>query len=193
MAGVPPFEGQEANTCTRITCAVAPGSMTVVHDWICKAKRCLTAAECECASARTGAHRLTTRRVRASRVRRPKPRAECGSRDRGSARRLRTTPRPPSPHPRPVSRNQPITALRRMPPPSGRQVPAGEPLRVPRCHVARMESLLPLARTGARFLANPPEMSRKAVARVVPFSGYRHLENIETLKSRFGEPLFRGV
>jgi hypothetical protein len=56
-----------------------------------------------------------------------------------------------------------------------------------------MESLLLLARTGARSLANLLEMSRKAVAQKVPYLGYLCSEEIETLKSGFRERLFRGV
>jgi hypothetical protein len=40
--------------------------------------------------------------------------------------------------------------------------------------VEQPESLLPLALTRVRFPANPPEMSQKAVAIVIPFIGYLH-------------------
>jgi hypothetical protein len=146
------------------------GSRTVLHDWI-KATRGLSAAESGCASVRISAHPPTTPQVRASPVQRPTPRAGCVSTDRGNASRRETTPLPPSTHPQPGSRTQPTTARRRISPPSGRQVPAEEPLRVLRCCVERMESLLPLARIRARVQANPREMSRKAVAQEIPFSG----------------------
>src|SRR5437588_12923739 len=70
---------------------------------------------------------------------------------------------------------------------------AKEPRRVLQCHAARTESPPPLAGTGVRLLANHPEMSKKGVAQLFPFSGYRHSANIGTLKSGFAEPLFRGV
>ena len=56
-----------------------------------------------------------------------------------------------------------------------------------------MVLLRSLARTGVPFLASPPGMSKKGVAQLIPFSGYRHSANIETLKSGFAEPLFRGA
>jgi hypothetical protein len=45
----------------------------------------------------------------------------------------------------------------------------------------------------AQFQANPPEMSRKAVAQVAPYLGYLGSEQIETPKSGLLERLFRGV
>jgi len=61
------------------------------------------------------------------------------------------------------------------------------------CHVEGEQQLLLLAGIGARFQANPPEMSRKAVAQQVPFLGYGYSAHFETLKSRSRERLFRGV
>jgi len=132
--------------------------------------------------------------VRSSPVRRPKPRAGCVSTDRWDARRRDTSPLPPPSHPRPVSRSQPATALRR-PPQSNERRPLPEegPSLVLRSHVEQVESLPPLVRIRVRLLANPPEMSRKAVAQELPFLGYRYSEDIETLKSRLREPLFRGA
>src|SRR5712691_3868417 len=105
-----------------------------------------------------------------------------------------TAPRQPSAHPRLVSTNQPATAWRRRPrPPAEWPVPAEAPPAVLQSCSARVESLLRLARIRARFQANLPEMSRKAVAQEVPSLGYRCSEHIETPKSGLREPLFRGA
>jgi hypothetical protein len=156
-----------------------------------------TAEEFESASVRIDAHPRKTLQVRASLVRRPKPRAGCASKDRQDGDRQDaivrdTTPRPPSIHPRPVSRNQQATTRRcPRPPIAGRpiQAPAEAPSRV----LKWLESRLPIARIRALFQANPPEMSRKAVAREVPLSGYLSSERIETPRSGLREPLFRGA
>jgi hypothetical protein len=62
-----------------------------------------------------------------------------------------------------------------------------------RRHTELLESLLRLVSIGVRFLANRPEMSRKAVAQEVPYLGYLCSEQIETLKSGLQQRLFRGV
>lgn len=56
-----------------------------------------------------------------------------------------------------------------------------------------MEFLRSLAGIRVRLLANHPEMSKIDVAQLIPLSGYRHSENVETPKSRFSGPLFRGA
>lgn len=154
----------------------------------------LIAAEFECAFARTGAHLRTTPQARASPVRRPKPRAGCVSTDRGNARTRGISQPAQATRPQVVSRNRRATA---QPPPWPSIAEPGVPEEassgVLQSHIERLGSPPPLARIRARFLANPPEMSRKAVAQLVPFSGYRYSEDFETLKSGLLEPLFRGV
>src|SRR5437868_6973475 len=106
---------------------------------------------------------------RALRARRRAPRARHVSMDRGNAR-VRGIPQPvPAKHPRLVSRDQPRAAPRR-PWPSIAEPHLPEKAWTGRlqCLLEKSELLLPLAGTGVRFLANPPEMSRKAVAQEVP-------------------------
>jgi hypothetical protein len=153
-----------------------------------------TAAESECVSARIDAHPRTTPPDRASPVRRPTRRGGYEPTDRWPARRRSTAPQLPSTRPRPVSRNQAATAVLRPPPPvAGRPLPAEASPAIQRSRVEQAGLLLPLAGIRSQFLANRPEMSRRAVAREVPFLGSYIQNTIETLKSRFGRPLFRGV
>src|SRR5258708_2090130 len=140
MAGGHPFEGHEANT-------RASGKAVLLQVWGSAILRRLdlengnglSVAESECVSARIDAHPRTTHQVQASPVRRPKSRAGCVSMDRWDARTRDTSPRSPSAHPRPASRNQPATAPRRRPGPIAGRAPAEEPSRVLRSQVERVE------------------------------------------------------
>ncbi|MCU1235134.1 MAG: hypothetical protein JWP63_3101 [Candidatus Solibacter sp.] len=134
----------------------------------------LTAEESECASVRKGAHLRTKHQVRASPATRPRPQAGCVSTDHWNGWNARTrdkSPLLPAAHPRPVSRHRPPTAQRRrLPTTARRRVAADSPPRVPQSHVEGVEWPRLLARIRVRVQADRPEMWRKAVAQVIPFS-----------------------
>src|SRR5580658_1757130 len=112
---------------------------------------------------------------RALLVRRLKLRAGRASRDRWHATGLDIAPQQLSARPRPASTNQAATALRSKPPPLPGCLRSEEAASAVRqSPVEQPESLLPLALTRVRFPANPPGMSQKAVAIVIPFIGYLH-------------------
>ena len=143
---------------------------------------------------RMRAHPPTTHRAQASPVRRPQPRAGCVSTDRGNAGRRETTPLAPSRRRRPGSKNQTATALRRTPPNWGCQwrLRSRQQSCEPVLH--RWNQLLPPARTGVRFQANPPEMSRKAVAQRGPVLRLLDSEDQRNPKKRIAvNPSFEGA
>jgi hypothetical protein len=187
MAVIPPFEGHEADTRTPCTAVLAQ---------FCVYKRGNrpTAGESGCASARTGGRPRTRHQVRALPEQPPKLQARCVSMDRGNGRMRGISQPPPATRPRLGSTNLPEAAPRRSWPliegPCGPEEASSGSLR---CHVEPLEPLLPRAGIRVRFPANPPEMSRKAVAQEIPFSGYRYPENFKTLERGSGKPLFRGV